>query len=289
MTTLAVLSDIHGNSLALQAVLADLEAQGGADHIINLGDLAVFGPDPVGVISLLKNYGAMYYVCGNTDRYLVEEQYPGTPGGEDWESQVLASFPWTAYQLGRRGLNFLANLPTQQLLQFGPQHKILAVHGSPRSDEENMRPDTPEAELAAMLPTNQDYNLLLCAHTHLPFDRLVAGRRVLNVGSVGLPFDGDPRASYALINLQPGGHYEIKLRRVTYDIEAVVRQLEAVDHPTAEISTYNLRTARPLGNKLIYTEEMRRGNGRSLAKPNKDIKPASSTMVVSSTNGCFAA
>jgi diadenosine tetraphosphatase ApaH/serine/threonine PP2A family protein phosphatase len=171
----------------------------------------------------------------------------------------LASFPWTASRLGRAGLEFLANLPTQQLLHFGPEHTVLAVHGSPRSDEENMRPDTPEAELASMLPTGYDYNLLLCAHTHLPFDRIVSGRRVLNVGSVGLPFDGDPRASYALINLLPGGHYQINLRRVTYDIESVVRQLKAVDHPTAEISTYNLRTARPLGNKLIYTEKMRRG------------------------------
>ena len=79
MTTLAILSDIHGNSLALQAVLANLEAQGGADHMINLGDLAVFGPDPVAVLSILENYGPIWHVCGNTDRYLVEGQYPGTP------------------------------------------------------------------------------------------------------------------------------------------------------------------------------------------------------------------
>ena len=259
MKTLAVISDIHGNSLALAAVLADIEQEGGVDCFINLGDLAVFGPDPTGVLILLNTLDPIIHLAGNTDRYLIEKQYPGTPGGSDWESQVLASFPWTAAQLGSRGLQFFVNFPSQRLIQFSSNHAILAVHGSPRSDEENMKPDTPEAELATMMPTNQSYNLLLCAHTHLPFDRVVAGRRVVNVGSVGLPFDGDPRASYAKITLQPDGEYLVELRRVAYDIERVVDQLYRVNHPTAEISAYNLRTARPLGQGLIYTDDMRQG------------------------------
>ena len=259
MRRLAVLADIHGNSVALRAVLADLARQGGADAVINLGDLAVFGPDPVGVLNLSRQIGTTFFVRGNTDRYLVEGNYPGRPGGSDWQSQVLASFPWTAKELGRTGLNFLANLPPWQLLRIDPEHIILAVHGSPRSDEENIRPDTPIAELAPMI-NDQTYDLLLCAHTHLPCDRMVAGRRVVNVGSVGLPFDGDPRASYVLIDLRPRGEYHIQFRRVSYDIEQVVRQLVAFNHPTADVSAYNLRNALPLGQTLIYTDRMKQGD-----------------------------
>ncbi len=256
MKKLAVLADIHGNSTALRAVLTDLTKQGGTDAVLILGDLAVFGPDPVGVLNLLRQFGSAYYVRGNTDRYLVEGNYPGQPGGDDWQSRVLASFPWTAQQLGRTGLKFLADLPDRQLLRLSPQHTILAVHGSPRSDEENIRPDTPEADLVQMMD-GPWHNLLLCAHTHLPCDRLVAGRRIVNVGSVGLSFDGDPRASYVLVELLPKGDYQVEFRRVSYDIEAVVRQLIAFKHPTADVSTYNLRAARPLGQKLIYTDQMR--------------------------------
>ena len=258
MKTLAVMADMHGNSLALRAVLADLAAVGGAEAVLILGDLAVFGPDPVGVLKLLQQFETAFFVQGNTDRYLVEERYPVQPAGQDWQARVLASFPWTARQLGRPGLEFLAELPKQQLLRFSPQHTVLAVHGSPRSDEENIRVDTPEQQLGEMLGWN-NYNLLLCAHTHLPCDRMVAGRRIVNVGSVGLPFDGDRRASYILIKLLPWGDYQIEFRRVVYDVEAVIDQLRAVDHPAAGVTAYNLRTARPLGQKLIYTEEMRQG------------------------------
>jgi predicted phosphodiesterase len=262
MKTLAVMADMHGNSLALRAVLADLAAAGGAEAVLVLGDLAVFGPDPVGVLKLVQQFETAFFVQGNTDRYLVEERYPAGPAGQDWQARVLASFPWTARQLGQAGLAFLASLPKQQLLRFSPQHTILAVHGSPRSDEENIRLDTPERELREMLRWD-NYNLLLCAHTHLPCDRIVAGRRVVNVGSVGLPFDGDPRASYILLKLLPWGDYQIEFRRVAYDVEAVIDQLIAVDHPAVGVSAYNLRTARPLGQKLIYTEEMRQGHGET--------------------------
>ncbi len=262
MTKLAVISDVHGNRTALQAVLTDIDKLGHVDHLLNLGDLAVFGPDPAGVLTLLQHYPPMLTIMGNTDRYLVEKQYPGEPGGTDWQSQVLASFPWTADQLGPDGLAYLETLPARQYLQLSAEHAILAVHGSPRSDEENMKPDTSPAELNEMMTNTPPHNLLLCAHTHLPFDRMINGRRFVNVGSVGLPFDGDPRASYAVITLQPRGKYHIDLRRVYFDVEAVVKELESVGHPTAEVGAYNLRYARPLGSKLVYTEKMRRGTDK---------------------------
>ena len=253
---LAILADIHGNSIALKAVLSDISKQGEIDAFVSLGDLAVFGPDPVGVLNLLQQLKPIYYVCGNTDRYLIEGNYPGQPDGDDWESQVLASFPWTAQQLGHSGLKFLAGMPKDQLLQMDSQHTILAVHGSSRNDEDNIRPDTPKADLIEMMSgTNCD--LLLCGHTHLPCDHLISGQRIVNVGSIGIPFDGDPRASYVLVEPAGNNDFKIEFRRVSYDIEAVVRQLKAVNHPTTDITAYNLRKARPLGQELIYTDEMR--------------------------------
>ena len=272
MTTLAVLADIHGNHIALQAVLEDLDSQGGADHTIVLGDLAVFGPKPGEVLTLLWAREPIFHVCGNTDRYLVEGRYPSGSGRQSWESQVLASFPWTAEQLGEAGLQFLAGLPRRQLLHLSATHTVMAVHGSPRSDKENIRPDTSDDELKRMLADGLLYNLLLCAHTHLPMNRVMAGCRVVNVGSVGLPFDGYPGASYALIHLQPDGDYRIEFRRVAYDIEAVVSQLFAVAHPAVEVQAYNLRTARPIGDRLIYTNEMRQGHvlptNKTFGQPN---------------------
>ncbi len=266
MTQIAVLSDIHGNSVALETVLADLEEHGGVDSMIVLGDLVVFGPDPVGVLSLLQKQNPIIHIRGNTDRYLIEKQYPGNPNGQDWQSQVLASFPWTAEQLGPAGLQFLAQLPSQQLLHLSQDHTILAVHGSSRSDEDNIRPGTPEKELAGMLnlaptspKTKVDYQLLLCAHTHVPVDRTLYGRRIVNTGSVGLPFDGNQNASYIIIHLQPRGNFTIEFRRIAYNVEKTIKQLWDFDHPTANISTINLRTARPLSQDLIYTDNMRRG------------------------------
>lgn len=109
--------------------------------------------------------------------------------------------------------------------------------------------------------------VLACGHTHVPMDRNVAGMRVINAGSVGLPFDGDPRGCYAIVS-SPTGNGEspiqVQLRRVTYDIEEVVEQFFARDHPAADIGAYNLRTARSIGSNLIYTPKMRNPNTPSV-------------------------
>jgi len=256
----AVLSDIHGNSVALQAVLTDLYACYNIDQVFVLGDLVVFGPDPAGVIDILRTFKPLVNLRGNTDRYLLEEKYPLNIA-QDWQSQVLASFDWTAKQLSSADFEYLRDLSCYRLIRFdGSEHTVLAVHGSPRSDEENIRPDTPEAELSQMLKLDVIYDLLLCAHTHVPMDRVVDGVRVINTGSVGLPFDGDPRASYVVIDQRSSGDYKVEFRRVAYDVDAVVRQLVTRRHPAAAVQTYNLRRALPVDRKLIYTDAMRQGH-----------------------------
>jgi predicted phosphodiesterase len=261
---IAVASDIHGNVLALEAVLADLERQGGADHIVVTGDMVSYGPTPNEVFAILRKLPHAHFLQGNTDRYLVEKNYPST-GGDEWKDKLLLSFRWTAEHMGAEVLHFLETLPLSLTVREG-NWRLLAVHASPRSDEEGITATTSDDDFDRMGIDPALVDLLVCGHTHVPLDRTVKGVRVVNVGSVGLPFDGIPRACYALISVTPGAvtSPEVVLRRVTYDVEKVVEQFYAANHPAADISAYNLRTARSVGTSLIYPPEMRHGrSGRS--------------------------
>lgn len=255
---IAILSDIHGNDVALQAVLKDLAGQGGADHIIVGGDLFVYGPTPHQVLHTLQRLPNAHILLGNTDRYLLQASYPPVMPDDRWQSALLSSFRWAAYQLDGEGMRFLAALPPSQVIQAGGR-QLLAVHGSPRSDEEGFTLKTRDDELHGMSIAPQTA-IIACAHTHVPMERTIGGVQVVNAGSVGLPFDGDPSASYALIaELADGGSHpaRVELRRVAYDVEETVRQLYAAGHPAAAVGAYNLRQARSFDSELIYTPEMR--------------------------------
>jgi len=256
---IAVASDIHGNVLALEAVLADLERQGGADHIVVTGDMVAYGPAPNEVFAILRELPNAHFLQGNTDRYLLEKTYPAT-GGDEWKDKLLLSFRWTAEHMEAEVLHFLGTLPLS--LTFREKDwRLLAVHASPLSDEEGFTATTSDDDFDRMGVDPVLVDLLVCGHTHVPLDRTIKGVRVVNVGSVGLPFDGIPRACYALISVTPGEATspEVVLRRVTYDVEKVVEQFYAANHPAADISAYNLRTAHSVGTSLIYTPEMRHG------------------------------
>ncbi len=256
---IAVASDIHGNVLALEAVLADLERQGGADRIIVTGDMVAYGPAPNEVFAILRKLPHAHFLRGNTDRYLLEKNYPST-GGDEWKDKLLLSFRWTAEHMDAEVLHFLDTLPLSLSIREG-NWRLLAVHASPRSDEEGLTASTGDDDLDSMGIDPAIVDVLVCGHTHVPLDRTFKGVRVVNVGSVGLPFDGIPRACYALISVTPGEvtSTEIALRRVAYDVEKVVEQFYAANHPAADISAYNLRAARSVGTSLIYTPEMRHG------------------------------
>jgi putative phosphoesterase len=257
---IAILSDIHGNNTALEAVLKDLQQRGDADHLLVSGDMFAFGPTPKEVLSTLQDLDNARHLLGNTERYFLEGNYPITPNSQDWQERLLRSFNWTAERLGREGLRFIERLPHFQVMQDGDR-QLMAVHGSPRSDEEGLTLRTGDRELGRM-PIDTRVAVLACGHTHIPMDRVIGGVRVVNAGSVGLPFDGDPRAGYALISgLAADGDDSIRveIRRISYDVEKVVAQCFTQDHPASDIHAYNLRTARSRGSSLIYTQKMRNG------------------------------
>lgn len=166
--------------------------------------------------------GALF-VQGNTDRYLGDRR-------EEAHVQFFAAL------LGEERLAWLRELPTRVEL---PAHDALVVHATPRGDEEVLRPETPEDAVATMLD-GEPARLIVGGHVHLQFLRPVGAWTWLNPGSVGLPFDGDRRAAWAI--LHEGG---VDLRRTPYDVEGVVAAVEASGSPVAETVARRLREAAP--------------------------------------------
>lgn len=258
---IAVISDIHGNSVALEAVLQDLARQGPVDQIIIGGDPFAFGPAPQEVYNILRQLNNAHYLMGNTDRYLLQRNYPTSAQKDEWQDKLLLSFQWTAEHLEPEAIDFMRSFPATQNIQLG-RRQLLAVHGSPRSDEEGLTEKTHPEDLQAM---NIDSRVIIitCGHTHIPMNRVIGNVRVVNSGSAGLPFDGDPRGCYAILsNLENEESHAINvaLRRIPYDIEKAVAQFYALDYPAADVSAYNLRTGRSVGSDLIYTDEMRKNS-----------------------------
>jgi len=255
MTRFVVLSDIHGNLPALEAVLADIHAQGTPDAYWVLGDLVAFCPWPAESLARLRALSNVVFLQGNTDRYLVTGRRPVFPvhSAEDWACMPVslaerdANFRWTVERLSYADYEFLRDLPSRLEMDVGagssrPHGRVIAVHATPNDDETNLYPDTPDDEICPHL-AGLDARLLLYGHTHRPVDRTVDSVRLVNAGSVGLPLDGDPRPVYALLDFE-NGRCAVTLRRVEYDLEAVVAELERVEHPSREWLARMLREAR---------------------------------------------
>jgi len=247
---IAVLADVHGNLPALEAVLSHLEQQGGCEQTWVLGDLAVFGPYPRQVLERLESLPNKRFVQGNTDRYLVTGRRPPQPLVEDesqWSRIISlleerdANFRWTMGQLDYKWYSFLRELPLEQRLNVPGYGSILGVHGSPLGDEVGVWADTPDSELREML-SGTDCRLLLCGHTHRALDRSLDLARVVNVGSVGLPLDGDRRAAYAIVALE-AAECDVAIHRVDYDVEKVLARLTEVGHPAIDWVGSRLRLA----------------------------------------------
>src|SRR5713226_4634187 len=214
----AVLSDVHGNVRALEAVLADM---GAVDLVVANGDLLAFGPRPAETLAALRGLPNVLYVSGNNDRYLVERRWEAEPS-DGWEAEAFANLRWTADAIGVEGLDFVASWPFQQRIALGKG--AMVVHASPLADNIGMFPWTPDAQLGHMVRAVEE-PLVICGHTHLVMDRRPDGHRVISDGSAGFPFDRDVRPSYIILD-DSTGKVELDVRRVTYDADAAMRDLE---------------------------------------------------------------
>jgi putative phosphoesterase len=225
VATVAVLCDIHGNLPALEAVLAELEADP-PDAVVIGGDVAA-GPQPVEVLSRLREVTwPVHYLRGNADRFVVMG-YDGTIPAELLEQPLFAADAWTSTFLSRADRDFLDRLPPLLRFRVGELGDVLFCHATARSDEERVTVFTPEERLARILE-QADAPLVVGGHTHRQFDRTAGGRRMVNAGSVGRPYEHEPGAYW--VRLGPG----IELRRTSYDTEAASARFHALGYPFAD-------------------------------------------------------
>ncbi len=246
MMRIAIFSDVHGNRVALDAVLNDVEECGEVDEYWVVGDLAALGPQPIAVLERLGEIGAVT-TRGNTDRYVVTGDRPppaleavrNDPGLVQRFADVSANFAWTQGALDGAGLtDRLRALPLEHRVTLPDGTRVLAVHASPGADHgEGIHAGQSDEQIAAIL-ADGEADLMFVGHTHSHLDRSVDGRRAVNLGSVSLPKPGDLRACWSLLEATPSG-YTIDHRRVAYDLQAVIDALERVRHPSREwLSTF---------------------------------------------------
>ena len=239
---LGVIADIHGNDVALRAVLKDA----GPLHVDRwwaLGDLVLFGPRPAEVLELLHGLPGISMLRGNTDRYVLtgEQPAPHSTAADAAASidlveryaAMAAGIGWTRGVLDQAGLiEDLAALPGQLWLQLPSGATVLGVHASPRADDgQGIEPAIADEELRALLG-GCGADVVVGGHTHLATDRLVDGIRALNPGSAGLPRAAGA-ASWLLIE-DDGDAMAVTLRTVPFDVDAVVSDLRRRCHPNAE-------------------------------------------------------
>jgi predicted phosphodiesterase len=216
----AVVSDVHTNLAALTAVLADIDAAD-ADLVVSCGDLT-WGSQPDETIAMMRDLGdRALFVRGNGERAVLEI----SAGQRAPESPRQA---WVPARHSARSLGFVAAVPFSIVIEITGLGPVRFCHGSPRSDTELVTPATP-GERFAELCAGIDEQVLVTGHTHLQFDRRVAGRRSVNPGSVGLPYhDGEPGTAYWAL-LGP----DVTLRQTRYDVTAAVAAGAATGDPAA--------------------------------------------------------
>lgn len=217
----AILSDIHGNAVALDACLADLAATGGADRIIAAGDLCMDGPRPKKVLRTLREAGA-HVVRGNTDRMIAVED------PQQYDPEFRAVIAWQREAIGPDWVAWIGAAPMTIAIGTDPDG-LLVTHATPTRDDEHIWPDAEDAQLEA-ITAGVTQRTMAFGHLHLPYVRTWRDRTFVNVASAGLPKDGDPRAHYVILTQQSGG-WSVRSRRVAFDVDRVERQLRKSGMP----------------------------------------------------------
>lgn len=214
---IAIISDIHGNMQALEAVLADIRAEH-CDKIFCLGDLAMAGPEPVKAIELIRKMNEdknFVLIQGNTDEMI------GSCSSETIAT-VKSAFPIMGEALEDdckiiplELKEFLKTLPKQYKVEIEGL-KILLVHGSPRRNDENILPNLPIEKIEGMLE-GVGADVVFCGHTHMPCGYQTSkGQTVVNDGSVGRPFTENPQACYVVAEFKDG-KFEVMHKFIDYD------------------------------------------------------------------------
>jgi len=238
----AVFSDVHGNLVALEAVLADATGAG-AEECWIVGDLVAHGPQPAATIRRLMDLSDARIVRGNTDRYVLTGELPGmvptadnarTPAEVRLLVDVSTAFGWTRGAVTTAGgYEWLASLPVEQRVTLPDGTRVLLVHAAPGHDDgRGAQPDMTEQELIAAGFADADAQLIFVGHTHVPVDYSVNDVRIVNLGSVSVPATAERRAMWTLLVADDDG-FRIERHFTEYDPAIVTSAMDAEHHPSA--------------------------------------------------------
>jgi predicted phosphodiesterase len=230
-TTVVLMSDIHGNFTALEAVSRSLPP---ADAVYVAGDLCLEGPEPERVVDAIRERGWLA-VMGNTDRDLVADN-----AGKH-KPKRAAHIAWTRDRLGPERLSWLAALPFSHHVTVDGSPCILVVHANPRDMDAQLYPDMRAEELAPYLDGVEE-GMIAFGHLHIPYVRPVDRHLLVDVSSVGHPKDRDRRAAYTVVRVD-GDRRSVECVRIPYDIDETVRLLRTSDMPAADEEAEDLLRA----------------------------------------------
>lgn len=230
----AALYDIHANLPALEAVLADVE-EAGVDRVVVGGDVLP-GPMPYETLELLARLNTpTHFIVGNGDLAVLAQAsasdsgavtYWGTTNGEPLPEPLQEELRWTADALPDEQRSWVEGWPESHEVEVDELGGVLFCHGTPRSETECFTRLTPEAALLGAFD-GVTAQVVVCGHTHMQFDRYVGGIRVVNAGSVGMPF-GRTGADWLLL----GPHVE--LRHTKFDLAAAAERVRETGYPQAD-------------------------------------------------------
>jgi predicted phosphodiesterase len=244
MTRIAVLSDVHGNATALEAVRKDLRGAR-PDAVMIAGDLAMNGPDPAATVDALRQLeseGAMI-VQGNTDIAVADFDYAAAfPNFSDGIPDTMrAAAEWAHDALGDERLDWLRGLPAERRL-WVDDTLVLVVHASPGSQTAGFDAAL-DASVVLERLSRTDARVICCGHTHQPEVREFGWKVIVNDGSAGYVFDGEPTASWALVDID-GEDVTAEVRRTEFDALAVANAISARGLPGDVYRAATVRTGK---------------------------------------------
>ena len=234
---IAFISDIHGNAIALEKVLDDIQKKS-IEQIMVLGDLCYRGPEPKRSIALIRSLDTKV-IKGNADEWVVR----GVQQGEVPDKVIdmmNRERDWTVSRLEQSDLDYLKKLPVEIKMVVN-NVAIHAFHATPNSLFEVIPPHADDETIQLKLMSATDSNIYIYAHIHKPYIRYLNGKIIMNIGSVGLPFDGLNMASYATVEIE-GETITTTIERVRYDVELVAEQYMSMNYPNSEMMVKVLRS-----------------------------------------------
>jgi putative phosphoesterase len=225
---IALLGDVHANLPALESVLAHAGSQN-VSAIWNTGDFLGYGAFPNQVVEVLQQMGAIS-ILGNYDLKVLGFKEKDKKWRKSKRAEKYLAFQWAHKNLSRENRKYLKSLPEERRLEVSGQSALL-THASPASNEEPLEPTTPQERLKA-LAHMAGTDVIIFGHSHQPFARMVENTLFINPGSVGRPDDGDPRASYAILESNQAGLH-VKHFRLDYELSRAVSGIHENGLPEA--------------------------------------------------------